>query len=134
MSPAYRHVPTGMLAVLAQRLGPVWASPSIWYHLVRQHGWRRPRLCVHPTKPKIGLRTSRANEMWHIDTTVVRLLDGTGVYLDAVIDNFSRRILAWRVADTFGPINSVAVLVDASRAATPSETTRSFWLTRASRT
>jgi transposase InsO family protein len=39
--------------------------------------------------------------MWHIDTTVIRLLDGTRAYLHAVIDNFSRRILAWRVADTF---------------------------------
>src|SRR5262245_23625872 len=101
----------------------VWASPSTWYRLVRQRGWRRPRLRVHPAKPKIGLRTTRANEMWHIDTTVIRLLDGTRAYLHAVIENFSRRILAWRVADTFAPANSVAVLVEASRAATPSATT-----------
>ena len=47
--------------------------------------------------------------MWHIDTTVIRLLDGTRAYLHAVIDNFSRRILAWRVAETFAPVNSVAV-------------------------
>ena len=60
--------------------------------------------------------------MWHIDTTVIRLLDGTRAYLHAVIDNFSRRILAWRVADTFAPVNSVAVLVEASRRATPSAT------------
>ena len=60
--------------------------------------------------------------MWHIDTTVIRLLDGTRAYLHAVIDNFSRRILAWRVAETFAPVNSVAVLLDASRAATPSDT------------
>jgi putative transposase len=119
----YRHVATGTLAVLAQRLGKVWASPSTWYHLVRQYGWRRPRLRVHPAKPKVGLRTTRANEMWHIDTTVIRLLDGTRAYLHAVIDNVSRRILAWRVADTFAPGNSVAVLVEASRAATPSEAT-----------
>jgi hypothetical protein len=122
-SPDYRHVPTGTLALLAQRLGKVWASPSTWYRLVRQYGWRRPRLRVHPAKPKIGLRTTRANEMWHIDTTVIRLLDGTRAYLHAVIDNFSRRILAWRVAETFAPGNSVAVLVDASRGATPLEMT-----------
>jgi transposase InsO family protein len=57
-------------------------------------------------------------EMWHIDTTVIRVLDGTRAYLQAVIDNFSRRILAWRVADTFAPVNSVAVLLEASRGAT----------------
>src|SRR5215471_11416949 len=54
----YRHVPTGTLAILAQRLGKVWASPSTWYHLVRKCGWRRPRLRVHPAKPKVGLRTT----------------------------------------------------------------------------
>ena len=75
-SPEYRHVPTGTLAVLAQRRGAVWASPSTWYRLVRTCGWRRPRLRVHPAKPKVGLRTTRADEMWHIDTTVIRLLDG----------------------------------------------------------
>jgi transposase InsO family protein len=121
-SPEYRHVPTGTLAVLAQRLGKVWASPSTWYRLVRLHGWRRPRLRLHPATPKIGLRTTRANEMWHIDTTVIRLLNGTRAYLHAVIDNFSRRILAWRVADTFAPVNSVTVLLEASRAAAPSAT------------
>jgi putative transposase len=119
----YRHVPTGTLALLAQRLGKVWASPSTWYRLVRTFGWRRPRLRVHPAKPKVGLRTTRPNEMWHIDTTVIRLLDGRRVYLHAVIDNFSRRILAWRVAETFAPVTSVAVLVEAGRSATPSGTT-----------
>jgi putative transposase len=121
-SPEYRHVPTGTLAVLAQRLGTVWASASTWYRLVRRFAWPRPRLRVHPVKPKIGLRTTRPNEMGHIDTTVIRLLDGTRAYLHAVIDNFSRRILAWRVAETFAPVNSVAVLLDAGRAATPSDT------------
>jgi hypothetical protein len=59
--------------------------------------------------------------MWHIDT-VIRLLDGTRVDLHAVIDNFSRRILAWRGAETFAPVTSVAVLLEAGRAATPSDT------------
>jgi transposase InsO family protein len=122
-SPEYRHVPTGTLAVLAQRLGTVSASPSTWYRLVRKYGWRRPRLRVHPAKPKVGLRTTGADEMWHIDTTVIRLLDGTRAYLHAVIDNVSRPILAWRVADTFAPVNSVAVLLEASQSTTRSART-----------
>jgi transposase InsO family protein len=117
-APEYRHVPTGTLAVLAQRLNAVSASPSTWYRLVRTYGWRRPRLRIHPAKPKVGLRMSGPDEMWHVDTTVIRLLDGTRAYLHAVIDNFSRRILAWRVSDTFAPGNTVAVLLEASRGAT----------------
>jgi len=72
---------------------------------------------MHPAKPKVGLRTTEPDEMWHIDTTVIRLLDGTRAYVHAVIDNFSRRILAWRVTDTFAAINSVAVLLEAIQGA-----------------
>src|SRR5262249_2948868 len=57
---------------------------------------------------------------WHIDTTVIPLLDGTHAYLHAVIDNFSRRVLAWRVAETFSPANTVAGLVEARPGAMPS--------------
>ena len=53
----------------------------------------------------MGIRASRPNQYWHIDTTVIRLLDGTRAYLQAVIDNFSRKILAWRVSERFDPGN-----------------------------
>ena len=45
--------------------------------------------------------------------TLIRLLDGTKAYLHAVIDNYSRRILGWRIADNFDPGNTIAVLRDA---------------------
>jgi len=106
----YRHVPTGTLAILAQRLEKVFASPSTWYRLVRDHGWRRPRQRVHPARPKVGIRASRPNEVWHVDTTMVRLVDGTRAYLHAVIDNFSRRILAWKVSATFEPAATAEIL------------------------
>jgi hypothetical protein len=102
-SEEYRHVPTGTLARLAQRLGKVFASPTTWYRLVRRFQWRRPRKRVHPSGPKVGIRASRPDEIWHIDTTLIRLLDGSRAYLHAIIDNFSRRILAWHVSATFDP-------------------------------
>ena len=119
-SPEFRHVPTGRLALLAQRLGRVFASASTWYRLVRERGWRRPRTRIHPTKPRDGIRASRPNELWHIDATVIRLLDGTKAYVHAVIDNFSRRILAWRVHDRLEAGSSVEILVEAGRHLDPS--------------
>ncbi len=113
-SDEYRHVPTGTLALLAQRLGKVFASSTTWYRLVRAYKWRRPRRRIHPAKPKIEIRASRPNEIWHVDTTVIRLLDGTRAYLHAVIDNFSRRILAWKVASTFDPDSTAELLLTAS--------------------
>jgi putative transposase len=116
-SAEYRHVPTSRLAILAQRLGKVFASPTTWMRLVRERGWRRARQCVHPQQPRVGLRTTRPDEAWHVDTTIIRLLDGTKAYVCAVIDNFSRRILSFRVTDRFEIGNTVAVLVDAARGA-----------------
>ncbi len=99
----YRHVSTGTLARVAQRLGRVFASPTTWYRLVRANEWRRPRLRVHPAKPTVGIRATRPNEIWHVDTTLIRLLDGSKAWLHAIIVNFSRRVMAWRVNDTFIP-------------------------------
>ena len=73
-SDEHRHVPTGTLALLAQRLGKVFASSSTWYRLIRIHDWRRPRKRIHPAKPKVGIRAFRPNEIWHVDTTLIRLL------------------------------------------------------------
>ena len=51
----------------------------------------------------------------HIDTSVVRLLDGTKAYLHAVIDNYSRRILSWKVSPAFNPVATAEILLDASK-------------------
>ena len=111
----YRHMPVSTLARYAQRVGRVFASATTWGRLVRERGWRRPRRRVHPPKPTIGVRATRPNEYWHVDVTVIRLLTGVKVYLHAVIDNFSRRILAWRVAERLDPTTTCAVLVEAGK-------------------
>jgi putative transposase len=109
----YRHVPTGRLALLAQRLGRVLASPSTWHRLVKQSGWRRPRLRLPPGKPREGIRAEKPDALWHVDTTVIRLVNGTMSYLHAVIDNFSRRILAWRLNESFDPGVTAELLAEA---------------------
>ena len=59
-------------------------------------------------------------EVWHIDTTVIRLLEGSRAYLHAVIDNLSRRILRWHVAGAFAPGNCATVLLAGQSGATSS--------------
>jgi putative transposase len=122
-SDEHRHVPTGTLSLLVQRLGKVFASSSTWYRLIRIHGWRRPRKRIHPAKPKVGIRATGPNEVWHVDTTLIRLLDGSRAYLHAVIDNFSRRILAWKVSATFDPSATAELLLRASKHLTDTKPT-----------
>ena len=45
--------------------------------------------------------------------TIIRLLDGTRAYLHAVIDNYSRRILSWRLEERLGGGGTCRVLSDA---------------------
>ena len=107
----HRHMPLRTLSLYAQRAGQVFASATTWAKLVvRQRGWRRPRRRVYPKKPKTGIRAAHPNEYWHIDVTVIRLLDDTKCYLHAVIDNFSRRIFSWRLAQRLDPLTTCEIL------------------------
>ena len=52
-----------------------------------------------------------------MDTTLIRLLDGGRAYLHAVIDNFSRRIMAWKVTEKFRPGTTAEILLTATQGA-----------------
>ncbi len=114
----YRHLSTGAIVRVARRIGKVFAAPATWYRLVHHHNWRRPRVRVHPPKPKIGIRAIKSNEIWHVDTSLLRLLDGSRVYMHAVIDNFSRRILAWTVGQSFDTGVTAKLLSEAAKGLT----------------
>lgn len=95
-------------------MGKVFASPSTWYRLVKERGWRRPIHRIHPAKPTVGVRASKPNEIWHIDTTIVRLWNGAKVYVHANIDNYSRKILAWQVSESFDTSAPAMLLAQAA--------------------
>jgi putative transposase len=103
LAPEYRHMPLRTLSLYAQRIGKVFAAASTWRRLIRERGWRRPRFRVQPAKPTVGVRTDRPNEIWHIDVSVLKLLDGSKAYIHAVLDNFSRKILAWTIGARLDP-------------------------------
>ncbi len=109
----HRHMSLRALALHAQRIGKVFASPSTWYRLVRKASWRRPRNRIYPAKPKIGIRAKAPGELLHLDVTIIRLLDGTRAYLHAVIDNYSRRILSWTLEERLGSGGTCWILREA---------------------
>jgi hypothetical protein len=46
-------------------------------------GWQLPPETQCPAKSKVGVGANKLNEIWHIDLTVLRLLDGRRAYVDA---------------------------------------------------
>jgi transposase InsO family protein len=115
LAPEKRHMSLRTLAMHAQRIGKVFASATTWAKLVRARGWHRPRKRVHPPKPTVGVRAAAPNEIWHVDVSVLKLLNGKKAYLHAIIDNYSRKILAWTVAERLDPTATCQLLLAAGK-------------------
>jgi putative transposase len=102
--------PTNALALFAQRQDRVHATVTAWYRTLRRRRWQRRRVRIHPTPAKNGLRADRPGQFLHVDVTVLRLLDGTRAFVQAVLDNYSRKILAYTVASTYDGSHTAILL------------------------
>lgn len=74
----------------------------------------------HPIYPYLlrGLEITKANQVWAADITYVRLKRGF-MYLVAVIDIYSRKILSWQLSNTLDTEFCVESLKDALKEAKP---------------
>ncbi|MBK23236.1 MAG: hypothetical protein CME70_04445 [Halobacteriovorax sp.] len=68
-----------------------------WRKYAREFG-RRPRKKRKRKRARLGIRASRPNEIWHIDVTYFRLREGRNAYVQVVMDNYSRKIINWKVS------------------------------------
>ena len=59
-----------------------------------------------------GVEVARPNQVWSTDITYIRLAHGF-VYLVAVIDWYSRRVLSWRISNTLDTVFCVDCLEEA---------------------
>ncbi|MCT4643042.1 MAG: DDE-type integrase/transposase/recombinase [Bacteriovoracaceae bacterium] len=60
---------------------------------------------------KVGVRAQAPNQIWHIDISIIQLPTGEKLYLQDIIDNYSRFIIDWglstskKAQETFSLIN-----------------------------
>jgi putative transposase len=109
-SPDFSHFSVRALHWYAQKTQKLFCSYSTWLKYVREFKWRRARIRRFEGRPKQGVRASGPNLIWHLDLTKIRLLDGTRAYLQAVIDNSSRYVLAWQVSNEYGGLQTAKLL------------------------
>ncbi len=76
------------------------------------------------TEGKAGIRASAPNEWWHVDVTIIRLLDGTRAYLHGIVDNYSRRVLAWNLEERLCAEGTRKILTEARKALAEGATVR----------
>jgi transposase InsO family protein len=56
---------------------------------------------IFKAKPKTGIRAKKPKEIIHADVCVYRPLDYTKLFIYFIVDNFSRKILGWKISTEY---------------------------------
>ena len=113
LNPDFSHFSISSLSILAKRNGDVSVSPASWYRVIKEHGLKMFRKRLYPPKNKTGIRAGKPHQYWHLDLTVIKLVDGTRCFVQAIIDNFSRYILSYSVAKKYSGLQTKELLTNA---------------------
>jgi transposase InsO family protein len=109
-STRFAHLSVASLIILARRKGDVICNGKTWYRYMKRLGWQRPLSIVVKPARKRGIRATRIHQYWHVDASVIILPDGSKNYLQVIIDNYSRFVLAWHLTDTIDGATTSALI------------------------
>jgi len=89
-------------------------SESTVYRLLKKAGWIKPAVVkTFPASSEYHSKTARCNQQWQTDATFLHAKNWGWYYLISVLDDFSRRIIAWKLqssmdADAFSEVVELA--------------------------
>ena len=78
-------------------------SESSVYRILKQGGWiHEVQQRTFPAGSEYQVKTTRPNQQWQTDATYLLVKNWGWYYLISVLDDFSRRILAWHLQSAMG--------------------------------
>lgn len=105
-NPSYFHYPLYALCEMAKRDNLVYSSPATWRKYARLYKLKRPNLAVkYKSRYLVGISKLNPNELWHIDVTEIKLR-GKKVFIQVIIDNYSRYVLNWNMMNQWNGLNT----------------------------
>jgi len=97
-------------------------SESTVYRTLKAEGLVRPvELKTFPAASEYSIKTSCPNQQWQTDATYLLVKNWGWYYLISVLDDFSRRILAWRLQSAMTATDFSEVIEAACEAASIDE-------------
>ncbi len=98
--PRLKQLSTKSLMYYAQRNGIIDCSLDSWYKYMKIYkidrkvnkGGKRKRYLE-------GVRANKVNDIWHIDITQFYTKNRKKLYVQFIVDNYSRAIINWKVSD-----------------------------------
>ena len=97
LDPSNQYWPISSIAFASLRNNTLPLSLNTWYKYAKRLGINRPRPSDRRKKRVEGIRAVSSNQIWHADITRFVTPDNLVHYIYLVVDNFSRKILSWRV-------------------------------------
>lgn len=102
----YFFYPIHALCTKAKRDFKVYACPKTWSHYIKTLNLKKShQKPLKSTKYHVGIQANRANELWHIDVTEIRI-NKKRVFLQAIIDNYSRFIISFQFLEKLGGLKT----------------------------
>ena len=96
-----KQLSTKSLMYYAQREGLLNCSIDSWYKYMKIYKVSRRVGKPHKKRHcRDGIRAKNVNEIWHIDVTHFKTRSGRNLYVQLIVDNYSRAIVNFRVSET----------------------------------
>ena len=114
-SQRYMHFPIHGLFYHALKNDDVICSKQTWYKYAKVFGVKRwNQLPKYKKEYQEGIRADCVNQIWHIDVTQFKI-HGKTIYLQVIMDNFSRYIINYKITESIGALSTVETIKDAEK-------------------